>query len=269
MSKSIFRVEVLAALVVLLAACSPAATATPPAAAASAYPAANATPTTTGIMSPPVGYPGTLPSTTSGQFTAGPAAAQPSAVAPTNAAAASGGAQYILVAGKSTASYKVREQLARLNLPSDAIGKTDQVSGSIVLKTDGSIDTANSQFSVDLASLQTDSSMRDGYVRGNILQTDQYPKATFIPKQITGLASPLPQSGQVAFKVSGDLTIHNVTKPVSWDVTGQVQADLATGVATTTFKFEDFGLNQPQVPVVLSVVDSITLEVDLTLQKAA
>jgi polyisoprenoid-binding protein YceI len=73
----------------------------------------------------------------------------------------------------------------------------------------------------------------------------------------------------VSFKVSGDLTIHNVTKPVSWDVTGQVQADQATGVATTTFKFEDFGLNQPQVPVVLSVVDSITLEVDLTLQKAA
>jgi polyisoprenoid-binding protein YceI len=182
---------------------------------------------------------------------------------------AAGAVQYNLVAEKTTASYKVREQLARLNAPSDAVGKTTKVTGSIRLNADGSIDTKNSLFTVDLASLQTDSSMRDGYVRGNILQTDQYPTATFVPTQISGLPSPLPQSGQVSFKVTGDMTLHNTTKPVTWDVTGQAQADQATGVATTTFKFEDFGLNQPQVPIVLSVVDSITLEVDLTVQRAA
>jgi hypothetical protein len=58
-----------------------------------------------------------------------------------------------------------------------------------------------------------------------------------------------------------------VTKPVTWNVTGSVQNGQATGVATTTFTFEDFNLPQPRVPVVLSVVDSITLEVDLTCQR--
>jgi hypothetical protein len=33
-----------------------------------------------------------------------------------------------------------------------------------------------------------------------------------------------------------------------------------TGTAATTFLFSDFGLNQPRVPVVLSVADSIKLE---------
>jgi len=119
---------------------------------------------------------------------------------------------------------------------------------------------------VDLSTLQTDSGMRDNFVRRNVLHTDQYPNAVFVPTQVTGLASPLPTSGPVSFQLKGNMTIQNVTKPVTWDVTGTVQGDQATGTATTSFTFEDFNLNQPKVPVVLSVVDKINLQLDLTLQ---
>ena len=97
-----------------------------------------------------------------------------------------------VVQGKSVAQYKVREQLARLSFPSDAIGKTQDVSGTIAFKQDGSIDQSVSKFVVGLASLQTDQSMRDNYVRRNILQTDQYPQAVFVPTQATGFPLPLP-----------------------------------------------------------------------------
>ncbi len=192
------------------------------------------------------------------------------AASPTSAAAVpsgtGSGVTYTIVAAQSSASYAVREQLARLNLPSDAVGKTSAISGQVVLKPDGTIDSANSKITVDLSTLKTDSSMRDGYVSRNILQTDQYPNATFVPTAVSGLPASLPQSGDLSFKVTGDLTIRNVTKSVTWDVTGKVANGVATGTATVSFTFEDFNLNQPQVPVVLSVVDKITLTVNVTLQ---
>ena len=122
---------------------------------------------------------------------------------------------------------------------------------------------------VDLSTLQTDQNMRDNFVRRNVLHTDQYPNAVFVPTQVTGLASPLPSSGPVNFQLTGNLTIQNVTKPVTWDVTGTIQGDQATGTATTSFTFEDFNITQPRVSVVLSVVDKINLQLDITLQRSS
>lgn len=205
-----------------------------------------------------------VPPLASTQAPTGPAAggeATPAATEP------SGAVRYELAAG-SEAQYRVREQLANVDLPSDAIGKTDQVSGAIVILADGSVDAAQSKFSVDLSALQSDRPQRDNFLRRNVLQTDQYPQATFVPKQVTGLPATLPAAGEVTFQVSGDLTIHNVTRPVTWDVTGAIDGGKATGQAVTTFTFEDFNLTQPRVPVVLSVEDSIRLEVTVVLQKA-
>ncbi len=73
--------------------------------------------------------------------------------------------------------------------------------------------------------------------------------------------------GAASFKLTGNLTLLNVTRPVSWDFAGSVNGNEVRGKATTTFTFEDFNLNRPQAPVVLSIEDHITLEVDLTLQR--
>lgn len=196
-----------------------------------------------------------------------------SAPSPTQAPAASTGSgsntiRFVLRPEKSEARYRVREQLANVSLPSDAIGRTNAFTGTIVVNPDGSIAPAESKFVVDVSTLKSDRSQRDNYLRGNVLQTNQYPTAVFAPTQITGLAT-LPQSGPVSFKLMGDLTIRNVTKPVTWDFSGQVQGGELTGQATTTFKFEDFSLTQPRVPVVLSVEDNIRLELDLNLQMSS
>ncbi|HEY3344215.1 MAG TPA: YceI family protein [Anaerolineaceae bacterium] len=229
----------------------------------------------------PAGGDATLPAAAS---TSAPAAPASAAAAPTQAAvpgtpstaaaipgtgSTSATIRCVMTPGQNQASYKVREQLARLSFPTDAVGKTDQVSGEIDIAPDGTIDRSKSKFTVDLTSLQTDSSMRDNFVRRSVLQTDQYPQAVFVPTQVSGLPTPLPPSGNVSFKITGDMTLHGVTKPVTWDVTGTAQKGAANGTATTTFKFEDFNMNQPQVPVVLSVVDNITLEVTLSLHLAS
>jgi polyisoprenoid-binding protein YceI len=172
-----------------------------------------------------------------------------------------------LVPEKSEARYRVREQLVNLSLPSDAVGATKQITGTIVGKTDGTIVSSESQFVVDLRTLQSDRSMRDNFLRRNVLETDKYPFATFVPKQAEGLDLTLAPTHPTAFKLTGDLTIRNVTKPVTWDVTCQPQGDTGTCHATTSFQFEYFGLTQPRVSVVLSIVDHIALEVDMVLQR--
>lgn len=159
--------------------------------------------------------------------------------------------------------------MVRLSAPSDAIGKTSAVTGDIVVTPDGKIDSSQSKLVVDLTSLQSDSGMRDRFIQGNTLETDQYPNATFVPTAIEGLPTPLPTSGQQSFKLLGNLTVHGVTKPVTFDVTTQANGNDVTGQATTNFKFEDFGMNPPKAGAVLSVVDDVKLEVTLHLSKSA
>jgi polyisoprenoid-binding protein YceI len=251
LKKALYLPMLIAAAALLLAACAPQAApdaTQAPAAASAATQAPAAT---------------TAPEPTQAPDTS--ATATPAA----SGVAQSGGVKFVIVADKTTASYKVREQLAQRDLPSDAVGTTQVVSGAIVLAADGSIDSKNSLITVDASTLKTDSSMRDGFVGRAVLQTNQYKNVTFAPTKAEGLPNPIPTSGQVSFKLTGDLTIRNVTKPVTWDVTGTINGDTATGTATTSFKFEDFSLNQPKVPVVLSIVDNITLQLDLTLQHSS
>ncbi len=168
------------------------------------------------------------------------------------------------------ARYRVREQLANLSLPSDAVGKTSAITGAIVLNSDGTLVSGQSKFVVDVTGLTSDQNRRDNFVRRNVLETSTFPTVEFLPSQIVGLPSPLPTSGEVTFQLAGDLTIHGVTRPSTWQVTATVTdgRELA-GTASTAFTFADFELNQPRVPVVLSIEDTIRLEIDFYLQRAS
>jgi len=177
--------------------------------------------------------------------------------------------QYRIIPEESEARYRVREQLANMSLPNDAVGRTDQINGSITILEDGTIDPAGSRIEVDLSTLESDRSQRDNFLRRNVLQTDQFPYATFVVRSISGLSNPPPESGVVAFQLTGDLTIRDVTRPVTWDVSGNVQGDRAEGLAVTSFQFADFNLTQPRVPIVLSLEDKITLELDVTLERSS
>lgn len=158
--------------------------------------------------------------------------------------------------------YRIREQLAGFDLPNDAIGKTSAVTGGIVLSDKGAIVPDSSRITVDVQGLTSDRSRRDGYVRGRVLETQQYPTVTLAPTAITGLGWPLPKSGSKTFQLIGDLTVHGTTHPTSWTVTASFNGSDITGTAATGFTFADFGLSQPRVPIVLSVADTIRLEYD-------
>ena len=160
------------------------------------------------------------------------------------------------------ARYRVTEQLADLSFPSDAIGVTSDVSGSIVVSPDGSIVPEESKFVVDLTSLTSDQSRRDNFIKQETLETNRFPTAEFVPVEAQGLDAGALRAGETTFELVGDLTVHGVTKRVTWQVTASLNGDALTGTAGTEFKFADFGMTVPSVMVVLSVEDRIRLEYD-------
>ena len=120
----------------------------------------------------------------------------------------------------TTARYKVREQLAGISFPSDAVGTTQAVTGIIVINPDGSLDAKQSKITVDLRLLKSDQEMRDGYVQQQTLETAKFPLLEFVPTRAEGLPKPLPAAmqAQAGFKLTGDMTLHGVKKEVTWTV---------------------------------------------------
>jgi polyisoprenoid-binding protein YceI len=226
-----------------------------PLAAACAAPDQSASP-----AAPPSG----TAATTGGATASTAVAAQPTgaATAGSNAAPASA-LTFKIAEGESEATFRVREQLANVQLPNDAVGTTTAVSGQLSLRPDGSPVSDASKITVDLRQLRSDSTMRDNFIKQNTLQTNQFPFAEFVPTKAEGLSSPLPASGEHAFKLTGLMTVRGVQKEVTWDVTASRAGPDLEGKATTAVKFGDFGMSPPRVPVVLSIVDEIRLELDL------
>ena len=187
-------------------------------------------------------------------------------VAPRATYSAAGGSLHFVPAPTGNqARYRVREQLVGHDLPNDAVGVTDGITGTLVVGDDGAIVPSESKFTINVATLKSDRDRRDGYVRRRILQTDSFPTVQLAPTAIRGLPTPLPTSGEHAFQLIGDLTVRGVTHPTTWHVKATFDGNHVTGSASTGFTFEDFGLMQPKVSILLSVADSIHLEYDFNL----
>lgn len=177
--------------------------------------------------------------------------------------------QTLTIAGGTTARYRVREQLAGISFPSDAVGTTQAISGALTVNPDGSF-APGSKLSVDLRTLTTDQSMRDGYVRDRVLETSTYPTLEVVPTRAIGLPAPLPagMQAQAGFQLVTDVTIHGVTKALTWNVVATFANDSVNGRATTTTDFATFGLTKPSLARLLSVDDKIELEIEFRSQRA-
>jgi polyisoprenoid-binding protein YceI len=174
----------------------------------------------------------------------------------------------VLAPSGNQARFIAREMLAANTIENDAIGTTTAITGALILDSQGKVDATASRFSVALDSLKSDRSMRDRYIKGRTIETAQFPSAELVIRELPGLPAPLPAAGAMTFTLIGDLTIHGVTKPSSWQVTAVADSTGFAGKASTHFKFEDFNMNQPHVPIVASVQDDIRLEYDFHLVRA-
>ena len=209
------------------------------------------------------------PGETAEASSAQPTTTDNAAIAPEVGAQSNAALRYVTVPAGNAARYRIREQLVGLDLPNDAVGETKTVSGVIAADAKGNVISAESKFTIDVTSLVSDKQRRDNFVRGRVLETSQYPTVTLVPTALRGLSMPLPKSGSKTFDILGDLTVRGKTRPTVWKVTAQFQPTGVTGSAQTAFTFTDFEIQQPRVPVVLSVADTIKLEIDFSMVQEA
>ena len=171
----------------------------------------------------------------------------------------------VLASTGNAARYRVRERLVGHDFPNDAVGETKNLTGAISIDSDGKVIRDASKFTLDAGSFVSDRDRRDGFVRNRLLESEEYPTITLVPTEIRGVKLPLPKSGSTPIEMTGDLTVRGVTRPTAWKGTVQFVNGGVAGTASTAFTFDDLQLEQPRVPVLLSVADTIKLEIDFNL----
>ncbi len=196
----------------------------------------------------------------------------PPAAAPA-AQTASGLRTFVIVPEESKAIYQVREEffagaLAKLGIEAgtaDVEGSTQAISGQLQLNLDDlPAALGDNTFTVQMNTLQTERNMRDTWIRENGPQFNKYPEATFIATSIEGAPAAYSEGEEVSFKLLGDLTVREVTKPVTFDVTARLEGDTLTGVATMNGLLTDYGIEPPSFANTLTVANDLGIRVEFT-----
>lgn len=176
---------------------------------------------------------------------------------------------FSIVPAQTTASYSVYENLIFQNKPNnDAIGTTHSVSGSFKIREGASPLVAAMDIQVDLRTLQSDSSRRDGYIQQNTLQTDTYPYATFVSVSTQGLPASYTDGQTVHFQLIGNLTMHGKTNKETFDVQGKVVGNTISGTATSTIYMTDFGIQPPDLANIAIAQNKVVITLTFTAKGA-
>jgi polyisoprenoid-binding protein YceI len=166
----------------------------------------------------------------------------------------------------STAEFKVRHMMI-----SWVKGKFTGLTGTLTLH-DSDHTLHQVEASIDVASIQTGAADRDGHLKsGDFFNVEQFPTLTF-------KSSDVKSAGKGEFSVTGDFTMHGVTKPVTFEVEefsdpakdpwGNQRVGL---IATTKINREDFGLtyNAALETGGVLVGKDVTITLDVQFVKAA
>src|SRR5215203_993717 len=162
----------------------------------------------------------------------------------TNPAELGAASIYVIDPAQSEARYIAEEELANVGA-NTAVGTTNTIQGAFLFDADGN-PIACSTIYVDVRTFVSDSSRRDNYLRGNTLQSDQYPLAEFVVTEIQGFTMPA-DGEETTFTLVGNFTIHGVTQAMAWEVTASREGETMTGSARTEFDMVDFNIEKPIV----------------------
>jgi polyisoprenoid-binding protein YceI len=123
---------------------------------------------------------------------------------------------------------------------SEVEGSFRMFDGSLVASK-ADLSDAKVNFSVDVASVNTDNEKRDGHLKSDdFFNAEKFPKMSFMSKSMKPL-------GGNKYALTGDLTLRDVTKTVTFDVTYGGQINTGRGVkagfkAKTTIDRLQYGL---------------------------
>lgn len=166
------------------------------------------------------------------------------------------------VSSGSQAGYRVDEILFGQN--STAVGRTSQVTGQIAI---AGTTVERGTFTVEMASVTSDRSQRDGQFRGRIMEVSKYPTSTFELSGPIDFGSIPSEGKQITTTATGRLTMHGTTRDVRINLQAQRLGDRIEVVGSLPVRFADWNIGNPSFGPV-TTQDHGTMEFRLELTKA-
>ena len=172
----------------------------------------------------------------------------------------------------SQARYRVKELFVGETAKHDAVAQTSSVTGGVTVSEDaGGYQATAISMIADLTSLHSIDSVagrnvtqRDGIVSRQ-LDVQQFPEAKFAATSASFPAAVT--SSQVDVSVTGSLSIHGVTKPVTVTAKAQFVGGKIEIAGSVSINIADYGVAPPQVPFT-TVDPAATIEFDIFLARA-
>ncbi|MFZ1062433.1 MAG: YceI family protein [Acidimicrobiales bacterium] len=158
--------------------------------------------------------------------------------------------------------YRVNEVL--VGQSTTAVGRTKKVWGSAVVQ---GAKVTSGTFTVDMATVVSDQPNRNAQFDGRIMNVAQYPTAS-LRLSAPVVFSSVPALGVVTtVKAEGALTMHGVTKSISFTVSVERTSSTLDVLADIPILFSDWDIANPSVGGIVTTADHGTLEALLVLTK--
>ena len=165
---------------------------------------------------------------------------------------------YRIDPAQSEASYRVDETFFDMRGFVVVTGTTKGVAGDILVDRQNPTNSRIGEIVVDISQLRTDEPDRDNAIRRGYLESSTYPLATFKNAVLSGLPAKWDEGTTIPLKVTGDMTVRDVARSVTWDAEVVLDGQTIRGKATTAFKMSRFGIDPPNLNM-LKVEDDIVL----------
>jgi hypothetical protein len=173
------------------------------------------------------------------------------------------------IAPGSVAGYRVREKLGFLPAESDAVGRTSAITGSATVAESKDVVTiSRASFVVAVDTLKSNESMRDQHIRTIGLQSDTYPKATFVRSSPVTLPASALAGQTIHTSVTGVFNIHGTSRREIVPLQMRLSNSSIKAVGSLTFPWAEFNMTAPSVGGFVNVTNRATMEFELALARS-
>ena len=168
----------------------------------------------------------------------------------------------------ATTSYAIEPPTSKIDWTGSKVtakheGSFSAFKGTISL-VDGAPEKSSLNIDIDMDSLKTEPEKLVGHLKSpDLFDTVKFPKATFASTAIAKGGT-----GTATHTVTGNLTLHGVTKSISFPATIKLEADKADGDAEFTINRKDFGVVYPGMANDL-IRDDIVIKLTIRAPKKA
>jgi polyisoprenoid-binding protein YceI len=166
---------------------------------------------------------------------------------------------------KNFVGYRVTEKLVANISETTATGRTDNVTATMTI---AGTTVSDITVTADLRDLKSDNDFRDGRIRSEGLESDDFPQAKFVLTSPITLTAVPAVGATIAVPATGDFTLHGVTRQVTISLQGRWDGSKVQVVGSLPITFGDYGITAPSSPLVASVDDHGEMELQLFFTKS-